>query len=408
MESLGRSGSLIAAGLAAMVLVSALTESALLWTATLLTAVVAGVVHLWGRYALSRVEYTREFLPARCFVGEEVELRVEVVNRKVLPVTYLAVDDVVPEELGIESRRLSFLRVGKGTLRLLFGLAWYQKVRRRYKVKTSRRGFYSIGPATLTGGDPFGFITASRAPEGVSTLVVYPRVVALERVGIPSRRPFGSLRGGDRIFEDPLRFAGLREYQPGDPMNRIHWPTTAATGRMQVRLLDPSVNPGVTIFLNTWSYEYPWMGTDASAFEAGCVLAASVVSWAAAERVPVGLFANGLVHQWGMNLRLDPAEGAEVLKLALEGLARLQTISHEPLAELIADETPRLSYGTGVVIITRSLPEDLAGAALTVHRSGRPVTLIFTGEEMPAVPQVSGLRTYHVPGEEALHAAVLA
>lgn len=408
MEST-RKESAIQLFLVVIALAGLISRSGLLLTIGGLLGFTYGISKLWGRYALERLEYRRAFSRSRCFPGEEVELTIELTNRKVLPVTYLSVDNEMPEELEITSRKLRFVRVGKSTLRLLFGLAWYQKVIRRYRVRPNRRGYYRLCGVTMQGGDPFGYQQQTRQLADTQTLVVYPRVVPLSSVGLPSRRPFGDLRSANRLFEDPLRFAGVRDYQQGDPLNRVHWKASAAAGMLQVRLLDPSSNLGLCVFVNTWSHEHAWMGTDVDAFEAACMLAASVVGWAVEEGVPVGLFANGVVHEWGLNLRLEPGRGPEVLTHALEGLARLQTISQTPLWDLMADEMVRLSYGTSVVVITRELPEALAGAVLDVQRSGGPVTLIITGPHLPGhLPRLPGVRTYHVPGEEALHAAVLA
>lgn len=199
-----------------------------------------------------------------------------------------------------------------------------------------------------------------------------------------------------------MRFAGVRDYQPGDPINRVHWKASAVAGRWQVRVLDPSANTGLCIFVNTWSYESPWMGVDTVAFETGCVVAASIVNWAVDEGLAIGLYANGLAEGWGRSLRLPAGRGPEVLTTALEGLARLQPVSNSPISELLADETPRLSYGTTVVVITRQVPDDLAGALLDLRRTGRPVTLVVTGEETVEVPRLRGIQVYQVPAEEAL------
>jgi len=396
------SGGLVALLVAALVLRSSLL---LILAGSLLVAVV--LAHLWGRYALERVEYRRQFERPRCFVGEELELKVELTNRKVLPITYLAIDDQVPLELGIKARSLSYHRIGKGVLRFLFGLSWYQKVVRRYRVVPSRRGFYRVGPAIMQGGDPFGYVTDSRTIEEIETLVVYPRVVPLDALGIPTRRPFGDLKSRDRLFEDSMRFAGVREYQPGDPLNRIHWKASAAAGQMQVRLLDPSSNPGIAIFLNTWGWDLFWQGVEPEVLETACVVSASIAHWCCEEGVPVGVYANGLIQGWGMTLRLPPARGAQVLPQVLEGLARLQMPTSLSLAETLESEYSALQYGTSVVIVTRQVSEEAADAIVRVHRSGRPVTLVLIGDT-DKLPELPGIQIYHVTGEEALHAAVLA
>jgi len=370
----------------------------------LLTVVLA---HIWGRYALSRVEYCRKLERSRCFVGEELELRVELTNRKVLPITYLAVDDTVPVELQIASTTLTYHRVGKVLMRFLFGLSWYQKVVRHYRVTPTRRGFYLLGPAQMEGGDPFGYVRDTKKVDDVESLVVYPRVVPLDALGIPTRRPFGDLKSADRLFDDPMRFAGVREYQPGDPLNRIHWKASAAAGQLQTRLLDPSSNPGVAVFLNTWGWDMFWMGVEPDVLETACVVAASIGHWACEEGVPVGIYGNGLAQGWGMTLRLPPARGAQVLPQLLEGLARLQMPTNHSLAETLDMEAASLQYGTSVVVVTRRVTDEAADAICRVHRSGRPVTLVLIGEA-EALPRLPGIRIYHLTGEEALHAAVLA
>ncbi len=395
-------------GIAALYVLALATDSGLLLLMALLLTFVVGTVMLWGRYALERVEYRRWFGRTHCFAGEEVELTVELTNRKILPLSYLTVDDSMPEALELQSQKTLFHRKGRSVIRLLFSLAWYQKVIRHHKVRATRRGFYRLGPGTIKGGDPFGWVDDAIPIEESDLLLVYPRIQPLEQVGLPSRRPFGDLKSNDKLFEDPLRFAGVREYQPGDPLNRIHWKASAVAGRLQVRQLDPSANLGLAVFLNTWSFEYFWSGDDVSALEAGCTMAASIVSWATEEGLAVGLYANGLIYQWGMSLRLPPARGEQVLQQTLEGLARLQSGSPQPIAELLATEVPQLPYGTSVVVITRLVDEGLAAQVLRVQRSGRPVTLVVTSPEPQELPRLPGVRIYEVGGEEGLHAAVLA
>jgi uncharacterized repeat protein (TIGR01451 family) len=396
--------------LAGLLVLALALKSGLLLLMAFLLGLTALATYLWGRFLFERLEYRRTFSRPRCFVGEEVELTVELTNRKLLPVTYLTVTDMVPDELQIASRKLQFARKGTGLLELIFGLTWYEKVIRHYRVTPVRRGFYQLGPATLQGGDPFGYVKQERQMTEPSTLIVYPRIVPLERLGIPTRRPFGDLKSQNRLFEDPMRFAGVREYQQGDPLSRVHWKASAASGRLQVKLLDPSANFGLAVFLNTWAHERSWEGSEMESLETGCSLAASIVHWAHEEGLPVGLYANGLVAGWGFSLRLPPARGPQVLPQALEGLARVGLPSRDSLGEMLTNEAPGLGYGSSVVVITRTVSEEAAGAILKVHRSGRPVTLVLTGTGTSDgdLPRLPGVRVYSVPGEEALHAAVLA
>ena len=53
-----------------------------------------------------------------------------------------------------------------------------------------------------------------------------------------------------RLFEDPTRIAGVRAYQEGDPLNRIHWRATARTGKLHSKLYEASTVAGLTIVLD--------------------------------------------------------------------------------------------------------------------------------------------------------------
>ena len=66
----------------------------------------------------------------------------------------------------------------------------------------------------------------------------------------PSRRPIGDVRLTHRLYEDPTRIAGVRPYEAGDPLNRIHWRATARTGRLHSKVYEPSTLAGATILLD--------------------------------------------------------------------------------------------------------------------------------------------------------------
>ncbi len=67
---------------------------------------------------------------------------------------------------------------------------------------------------------------------------------------LASRRPIGEVRLTHRLFEDPTRIAGVRGYQHGDPLNRIHWRATARTGALHCKIYEPSCIAGVTLLLD--------------------------------------------------------------------------------------------------------------------------------------------------------------
>lgn len=95
-------------------------------------------------------------------------------------------------------------------------------------------GLHRIRGVTLATGDPAGLFRAERSIAVRSTIAATP-------MPLPSG---AALRSGYWGAEEPvlsrrrgrgLEFYQLREYQPGDDIRLVHWPTTARTGRPMVR-----------------------------------------------------------------------------------------------------------------------------------------------------------------------------
>jgi len=72
-----------------LVIASLITKQVPLFLVSLLFFMAGGIARLWDRYSLYRVEYRRRLSSNRVFFGEEVQMEVEVTNRKPLPLPWL-------------------------------------------------------------------------------------------------------------------------------------------------------------------------------------------------------------------------------------------------------------------------------------------------------------------------------
>ena len=109
----------------------------------------------------------------------------------------------------------------------------------------------------LETGDLFGLHRRFRIVTEPVYIMVYPKVVPLPGYDLASRRPIGEIRLTHRLFEDPTRIAGVRYYQPGDPLNRVNWAATARTGVLHCKVYDASTIAGATIVLDFHQASYP-------------------------------------------------------------------------------------------------------------------------------------------------------
>src|SRR5690606_14260702 len=126
-----------------------------------------------------------------------------------------------------------------------------------YQLDCNRRGYYQIGPIVLETGDLFGLHRRHRILAEPHYLLVYPRVVAIPNYDIASRRPIGEVRMTHRLYEDPTRIAGVRKYQAGDPLNRVHWRATARTSTLHSKVYEPSSVAGATLLLDFHRATHP-------------------------------------------------------------------------------------------------------------------------------------------------------
>ncbi len=367
---------------------------------SLLFFLTGGVARLWGRYCLSRVEYQRKLSANRVFWGEEVQLEIEVANRKPLPLFWLQIDDEMPAEVTFLKRRTSPLHESSRlVLNNLLSLSWYHKVTRRYPIRCLQRGYFALGPARISSGDLFGFFRKEMAVSEVDHLMVYPRIVPLEKLGIPSKQPFGDIRLKRHLFQDPILTLGVRDYHFGDSLKRIHWKTTARLGRLQTKIFDSTTTVDLGIFLDVRTVKPPLWGSVPQLLELGIIAAASISHYALAEGYRVGLYVNQ--NKSSSNeptVKIPPSQHIDQRLRILETLAQIHQTETMPVSRLILNEVKNLSWGSTMVVISAIPTDALLSSLVKMKRAGRRVVLIEVGGSGPLVSN-DGLTVYRVRDE---------
>ncbi len=396
--------------LVGLLALSLLTRETSLFLLSLALLVAALLSRLWERYCLTRVEYRRRFSRSRIPFGEEVQMEIEVVNRKLLPLSWLEVEEELPQGLPAKRGRMrpSF-KPGRALLGLLFALRPYERVRRRYSIPCLVRGEHLVGPVRLRSGDLFGFVTVERTMETVDSFVVYPRVVPLTHLGLPARHPLGELRSQSWIFEDVSRIAGARDYRPADGLRRVHWPASAKAQRLQARVYEPTTSHKLMVFLNlatggelVWEYGY-----DPDLLELGITTAASISRWGLDQGYQVGLHTNGRHREGRGNVSVEAGRDSVQLERILLALARLEPLQAQRFDSLLAEETRRLPFGVTLVVVTADLTPAVVASLRGLRRHGHAVSVLLTGRQGAGVsPEGITLRRVGPP-EAWRDAAVL-
>ncbi|MGQ9676077.1 MAG: DUF58 domain-containing protein [Chloroflexota bacterium] len=386
-----------------LLLASVVLRNGPLFIFSLVLLLMAAVSWLWDRYCLDKVEYRRELSQKRAFFGEEIQLVVEMVNRKPLPLAWLEAQDEIPSDLKPLKGSISpSYRPERSLLLNLVSLRWYERVRRHYRIRCDTRGYHTFGPAQLSSGDIFGFNTKKLEVPGEDFLLVYPKVVPITQLGLPSKDPFGDFKTRQWIFEDPLYTAGVREYAYGDSPRRIHWKATARSQHLQVKLYEPRTTYRLALFLNlnTAGPYWWWQGYSEELLELAITTAASVANWAVEQGYQVGLYINSHPRQSDQRVELAPSRDPEQLTHILEALAKAIPFAALPLETLLRLHARSLPYGTTVAVVTAKLSDAIVTELLGLKSAGHQVALLLIGNDAPQI-ELRGITTYRIGDEES-------
>lgn len=335
---------------------------------------------VWARYGIERVVYRRRLERDRITWGEEIATTIEVWNRKGLPLAWLRAEDEASPGVTIRERPLVIGGRGGRVLRNAWTLAPHERVARHFHVSAERRGVYELGPVGLSVGDLFAREAASADQPGVDRFLVRPRTVPT--TALHRRDTWG---GQDRaragLSEDPSRFAGVREYLPGDPIRRIHPRASARLGRPVVRRFEPSRDREVLLAVDVQTATGPaWETTaDSDEVESLFIVAASVARSLALERAAFGLAAAGYHGAESRFAHLPVSEAPGQLERVLDLLARLSAHPSAPFDRLLGMILRVVRPGTTVVVLTARDPSSYLAWLRRLERAGCRVVVIACG-----------------------------
>jgi len=300
----------------------------------------------------------------------------------------------MPRKLKVEGGRIKVLRLKPGATESL-----------QYRVSFLMRGYYQLGPSLLETGDVFGLHRRFRVATEPHFVLVLPKVLPLEGYNLASRRPIGEIRIAHRLFEDPTRIAGIRPYQQGDPLNRIHWRATARTGELHSRLYETSRVAGAMFLLDFHRGSYS-TGGGAAAMELAVTTVASLANAVYLTGEQIGFASNGRdaadrirllgwraefttrkdAQQRAINVpkneRLRPVivptlKGVAQLQQILQALARLEPTDGLDFAEIVDEIIPAIRRDATVVPVLRRVTPSISVALGELVRRGFAVTAVI-------------------------------
>ncbi len=332
---------------------------------------------IWSWTSVRWIAISRRTRARRAQVGRSLDEVFVVSNRAFLPKLWIEVRDAST----LPGHRASHIVPALGARS---SYRWY------VETPCLVRGEFRLGPMAVLSGDPFGLFTTVRKLGATSRVIVYPATVPLNRFELP----MGILSGGDaerrRAQYITTNAAGVREYVTGDSFNRIHWASSARKERLMVKEfeIDPQADVWLIVDFSAQSLvEEPSVrriagsgavipagaGIPPSTEEYGVVIAASLVQHFIEQERALGFVAyvpHREVYQ--------PERGNRQLLRILPTLAVARSTSNYSLAQALTLETPYLTRGTTLVIVTASLdPAWITEAQILSRRGIRPTCVLI-------------------------------
>lgn len=334
---------------------------------------------LWSWNSLRGVKFSRKPRLTRAQVGQILEERFDIDNEGRLPRFWLAIRDesALPGSQG--SRLFPIIEGGRGRTYLA-------------RTRLTQRGIFSLGPTTLETGDPFGLFPVSRTFPTEESILVYPLMVEISKFPNPA----GILPGGEALRRRTAQItpnaAGIREYEPGDPLSRIHWISTARRNRLMSKEFELDPQAEVWIFLDAdrtgqasiqsrseqkpggdlWRSNYEYT-LPPSTEEYAVSIAASLARYFLRLGRSVGFASAGQALTV-----IPPDRGGRQLGKILESLAVLKAEGDLPLWGLVELQAQHILRGSSVILITHSVQEEIPLTADYLTRRGlRPVVVLI-------------------------------
>jgi uncharacterized protein (DUF58 family) len=306
--------------------------------------------YLYARLGLRGLRVQYELANPRAHVGDMLRATYRLENQSAWPKPWVEVsnDSTLPAPLpgraiGIDGRSAR---------------QWLAK------VTLTRRGNFRMGPVRLRTGDPFGFFTSEILAGSPSTITVFPRVFELPFWQLPPSPIEGTNASRQQTESASPLVRGIRPYQHGDALNRVHWLSSARHGDLQVKEFELEQAADLWIVLDMDRAAHAGIGLESSV-ETAVSAAASVALRTLADNRSVALTVTARRTQI-----LMPDRGERVELKILHLLASVEADGRRPLSEMLLATLPRLRRGMTVCIITGSTARDWVRPLVALRRRG--------------------------------------
>lgn len=322
----------------------------------------------------TRIVVTRTLHPTAPVAGDPAVLHVRVRNNAPLP--------SAPLRITQDLRRMT----GTDAVLELSPLPPRSAYATDQPLPPLHRGVFGLPAPTLWISDPLGLARRRRATGTELTVIVPPSIAELRSCVFFGSRAAARTRATRLSFgpaapaSAAVDLRGVRPHQPGEPLSRIDWKSTAKTGALMLREVEERTRSGVVLLVDGTRATQVGEPPDDS-FETVISAAGSIGAYV----LRAGL-ALHLVRHWGPHdsVFLDPGgRGREELLEALAGAAADAPVF---LSECLDRHRALVTKGKALVIVSSAWDRSLLVKLVGLRQKGLPVFLVHIDGPSFAVP----------------------
>ncbi|WP_186580829.1 DUF58 domain-containing protein [Aquibacillus kalidii] len=366
------------------------------WTIFITLMVMLAQGAVYSKWGLNRIKYTRTFSQETAFEGEEVEMIDRISNHKLLPLPWLRLESKMNPNLVFHKSTIhpNLNQEDDQFHRTLFTLLPFQKITRRHKLTCVKRGYYPLQTVSIATGDVIGFGETFQSVEAKASMTVYPRIVPIKEIPLPSHSWLGDITVRRWIVEDPFLYAGVREYAYGDPMNAVNWKATARTGQLQINKRDFTADHHLMIYVNfDLSEDFRLPIYNEAVIERGLSYAASIANHTISNGIQTGFGCNAYFVEPFTNstdpvkesVRIEPSSSNGQIAYLLDTIAKLKMDRSRTFFSFLQEDIDQERTNADILIITAIVTDKMQVKIRQLETMGNAVEVVQLQDDMGEV-----------------------
>ncbi|MBH8605542.1 DUF58 domain-containing protein [Thermoactinomyces sp. CICC 10522] len=326
---------------------------------------------LWERNIQKNAEIIYELPHKPVQEDDQIEFWIRIENKSYFPIPLIHINQLLPEGL-----RWIYDQQAKQKLSIRTYLLPKQRVRKRYRIRCLKRGYYFFEPVRCVLYDGIGLNEVHIDLPTDTRLLVRPQPMEEEFASFSLTELSGEYILYRWYHGDETRISGVREYTANDPYKQIDWKATAKTGKLMVKEYDTTSQTSIHVMLNLQSHDYFRLGIKKEIVDQQCRVAAAIFLKAQESGFPYGLFSNAAWSGPGV-LKIEPNCSYDHLDFLLSLLGKIKSFPSCPFSSVLKKyNDDNISKTNHLIILTSFWNKEITERIGSIIKRGSHVSVI--------------------------------